>query len=265
MAARWFLGMTEAGLFPGVTYYLSCWYRRRELSLRVAIFFSAAALSGSFGGLLAAAIKNMSGLGGRPGWAWIFILEGLLTVVVGFASFRFVHDFPDSATTTFLTPDERARVIRRLADDNQSSAGAAGEAFRWAYVRAALTDWKTYMWMVVHMGPAMPIYSFSLFLPSIIANLSFTTPDSVVRNQLLTVPPYAAAAFVTILFGYLSDSQGKRARFILMAAVMAITGVSMLMASTNPNVQYSGTFLAAMGLYPAVPVSASCEGRRDTV
>lgn len=69
-AARWFLGMAEAGLFPGVNYYLSCWYKRSELGIRAAIFFSAAALAGSFGGLLAAAIAKMKGVGGKPGWAW---------------------------------------------------------------------------------------------------------------------------------------------------------------------------------------------------
>lgn len=59
MAARWFLGFTEAGLFPGVGYFLSCWYKRTEFGIRMAIFFSAAAVAGSFGGLLAAAIAKM--------------------------------------------------------------------------------------------------------------------------------------------------------------------------------------------------------------
>lgn len=67
-AARFFLGVAEAGLFPGVNYYLSCWYKRSELGIRCAIFFSAAAIAGSFGGLLAAAIALMGGVGGKPGW-----------------------------------------------------------------------------------------------------------------------------------------------------------------------------------------------------
>ena len=75
MTARFFLGVAEAGLFPGINYLLSCWYTRSELGIRVAIFFSAAAFAGSFGGLLAAAIQRMDGIGGKPGWAWIFILE----------------------------------------------------------------------------------------------------------------------------------------------------------------------------------------------
>jgi len=70
---RWWLGVAEAGLFPGVNYYLSCWYKRSEFGIRAAIFFSAAALAGSFGGLLAAAIAQMDGIGGKRGWAWIFV------------------------------------------------------------------------------------------------------------------------------------------------------------------------------------------------
>ena len=97
MAARWFLGLAEAGLFPGINYYLSCWYKRDEFGIRAAVFFSAAAVSGSFGGLLAAAIGQMDGIGGKKGWAWIFILEGLATVIVGIVSYFFVYDFPDEA------------------------------------------------------------------------------------------------------------------------------------------------------------------------
>lgn len=165
MAARFFLGLAEAGLYPGVNYLLSCWYKRSEFGVRAvgnfrspvgfgslkslqAIFFSAAAVSGSFGGLLAAAISKMNGLGGRPGWAWIFIIEGLLTVVFGALSFYFVHDFPDTAN--FLTEQDRARVIRRLKIDNQSSA--EHEEFKLAYLWAALKDWKMYLGMFIYMG-----------------------------------------------------------------------------------------------------------------
>lgn len=118
----------------------SCWYKRKEFGIRAAIFFSAAALAGSFGGLLAAAIANMDGVGGKPGWAWIFILEGLATVLIALASFWMVHDFPDEAT--FLSDDDRRRVIRRLKEDKQSSA--EHEEFKIAYVWATLKDWKTY-------------------------------------------------------------------------------------------------------------------------
>lgn len=70
-SARIFLGLTEAGLFPGVTYYISLWYKRNEQSKRVAIFFSAATVAGAFGGILAFGIEKMEGIAGLHGWAWI--------------------------------------------------------------------------------------------------------------------------------------------------------------------------------------------------
>jgi len=73
-SARVFLGLTEAGLFPGITFYLSLWYRRRDAAQRIAVFFSAATIAGAFGGLLAYAIEHMEGIGGLYGWQWIVSL-----------------------------------------------------------------------------------------------------------------------------------------------------------------------------------------------
>lgn len=74
IVARFFLGVTESGLFPGVVFYLSMWYKRTETHYRVALFFSAASLAGAFGGILAFGIGKMKGVAGLSGWRWIFIL-----------------------------------------------------------------------------------------------------------------------------------------------------------------------------------------------
>ena len=83
----------------------------------------------------------MDGIGGKPGWAWIFILEGLITVVAGVASFWIIQDFPDTAK--FLTEEERTFVIRRLQQDDQFSA--AGESLKLKYIWQSLKDWKTWV------------------------------------------------------------------------------------------------------------------------
>jgi hypothetical protein len=83
----------------------------------------------------------MAGVGGKHGWAWIFILEGLVTVVVGSLSFGIMQDFPDGAK--FLTEVERTVVIRRLQRDDQYSAG--GEKLKMKYIGQSLSDWKTYL------------------------------------------------------------------------------------------------------------------------
>jgi MFS family permease len=243
-ATRFFLGITEAGLFPGVNYYLSCWYKRSEFGIRAAIFFSAAAFAGSFGGLLAAAIALMKGVGGKPGWAWIFILEGLFTVLVGIASFWMVHDFPDEAR--FLKEHQRVRVIRRLKEDKQHSA--EHETFQWQYAWQSLRDWKTYAFATIYMGCDMPLYAFSLFLPSIIAELGYSGTHA----NLLSVPPYAAAAIMTITVGWNADRTKMRGLSNICISTLGIIGFSMLIGSKKAGVKYAGTFLAAMGIYPCI-------------
>ncbi|KAI0870050.1 MFS general substrate transporter [Hypoxylon argillaceum] len=246
LAARWFLGLAEAGLFPGVNYYLSCWYKRSEFGVRAAIFFSAAALAGSFGGLLAAAIEKLDGKGGLAGWRWIFILEGLLTVVVAVASYWMVHDFPDDAR--FLSEDDRARVIRRLKLDQQSSA--EHEEWSTKYLYAGLKDWKMWLGMVIYMGCDMPLYAFSLFLPTIIQESGWST--SVIRTNLLSVPPYAAAAVLTVIIGFVADRTRQRGLCNIIVSLIGIVGFILLIASDNPAVKYAATFLGALGIYPCI-------------
>ncbi|KAJ4858067.1 major facilitator superfamily domain-containing protein [Trichoderma breve] len=234
LAARFFLGAAEAGLFPGVNYYLSCWYKSSEIGVRSAIFLSAAAIAGSFGGLLAAAITKMDGIGGKPGWAWIFIIEGLATVLVA----------------KFLTPEERIRVQRRLIVDRQ---GYTADDFDKRYIYEAIRDWKTYGYTWIFIGCTIPLYAFSLFLPTIIAAMG----HSGTRAQLLTVPPYVCAAVLTVLIGFFADKMKWRGYCSLAAATLGIVGFALLLGSSRPNIQYAGTFLGAMGIYPAIPNTLS--------
>ncbi|PWY86932.1 putative MFS transporter [Aspergillus heteromorphus CBS 117.55] len=245
MAVRWFLGLAEAGLFPGVGYFLSCWYKRSEFGVRMAIFFSAAALAGSFGGLLAAAIALMDGIGGKPGWSWIFILEGLATIIIGILSFWMVYDFPDEAK--FLTEADRKRVLRRLATDKQASAER--EQFKLTYLWASLKDWKTYTAAVIYMGADGCLYAFSLFTPTIINELAGYTA---IQAQLLSVPPYAAAAVVTVAVGFIADRTRQRGICNIIVSLLGIAGFSLLLGAKSAGARYAGTFLGAMGIYPAI-------------
>ena len=227
-------------------YYLSCWYKRSELGIRAATFFSAAALAGSFGGLLAAAIAKMNGIGGIDGWAWIFILEGLGTMFVGCFCWWMVFDWPDTAR--FLSPEDRLRLRRRLAEDKQSSTA---EEYDKRHIYAALKDWKTWGYAFIYMGTLMPLYSFSLFLPTILAGMGYKGTHA----QLLSVPPYACAAACTIFVGWVADRTRCRGYCNMVTVCFAIAGFSMLISSKNPKIQYAGTFLGAIGIYPTIPNS----------
>ncbi|KAI9068182.1 MFS general substrate transporter [Trametes sanguinea] len=119
LALRVCLGIAEAGLSPGILYYLTLWYPRYMLQYRIGLFWGGAAFAGAFSGLLAYGISFMAGIGGLEGWSWIFILEGIISVVVGVvAAFIFV-DYPQTAD--FLKPKEKAYLVHRTTYDTLSA------------------------------------------------------------------------------------------------------------------------------------------------
>ncbi|PIL31644.1 MFS general substrate transporter [Ganoderma sinense ZZ0214-1] len=254
---RFLLGLAEAGLYPGVVFYMSCWYRRDELGTRVGVFFSSATIAGAFSGLLAAAIAKMDGVGGRPGWAWIFILEGLFTILCAIASFFILSDFPDTAK--FLTDTESVWVVRRLQADMKFSAG--GELFKMKYVWQALTDWNTWLAMGIYMGFDGPLFAFSLFTPTIINQLGY---QATVAN-LLSVPVYAWACIMTVVVGFWGDRAKCRAWINLGLFGSGLVGYIILICSKTPSLSYFAVYLAASSIYPTIPnsvawVSSNVEG-----
>lgn len=137
------------------------WYCRHEIQLRQSLFFSAASIAGAFSGLLAFAISKMDGVAGLEGWRWIFILEGIATVLVAFSAFFVIHDFPETAS--FLTPDEKAFVMHRLKYQGQEGLpghpDAQGivhveqaEEFEWKYIGQAFADWQIWVSIIICWG-----------------------------------------------------------------------------------------------------------------
>ncbi|KAF7328267.1 putative transporter C11D3.18C [Mycena venus] len=223
------LGVAEAGLFPGVVYYLSLWYPRHMLQLRIGLFYSAASLAGAFSGLLAYGIDFMNGTRGLLGWSWIFILEGIATVLVGILAFF------------------GASLSKRKKYDN-SSVGEE-EHFEVRHLVQALVDWQVWLHILIYMSIVGPLYGITLFLPTIINTFGHNVPIS----QLLTVPPYVFATLVLLTFAYWSDRIQKRSPFILAGLLMCLTGFSINISNAPSGVKYFGTFLCVGGAYSAFP------------
>jgi MFS family permease len=243
VAARAFLGLAEGGLFPGIAFYISMWYRRHECGLRMAIFFSAATAAGAFGGLLARGLVQMHGLAGRPGWAWIFIVEGALTLAVALSAFYFMQDYPDTAT--FLTEPERVEVKRRLDDDRNFLADEYNVKFVWD----ALKDWKIYVFSLIGSCLSLPVYSVSLFMPTIVKSLHYKDTTA----QLMTTPPYIVACAVCITGGFLADKTRMRGPFMIAFFCVGMIGFLILILASEAKTKYIGCFFVASGIYPSVP------------
>ncbi|OQE69716.1 hypothetical protein PENNAL_c0129G06796 [Penicillium nalgiovense] len=227
-------------------------YPRANAQFRLALIFASASMAGAFSGLLAFAISKMDGVGGLEGWRWIFILEGLLTVVCAVLAFFVIWDEP--STATFLSDREKAIIIDLLADSRASSSEGQLEeksAFDWKQFLAAVLDWQTWMHAISYWGAAVAVYALSLFLPTIIKGLGYSSAIA----QLLTIPVYAAASIACIAVGYFSDRMGQRSLFTLVCYGAVFVGFLIAVAPSRfiPGLTYAGCFIAASGSYPAIP------------
>jgi MFS family permease len=112
---------------------------------RLALFYCASALSGAFSGLLAFGIAKMDGIGGRPGWAWIFLLEGIVTVIIGAACFFIMPDTP-ALSGKWLTAEEMHYfAIQNMIKDGGRATSEQADKFKWSYLIDLVTDYKVYL------------------------------------------------------------------------------------------------------------------------
>lgn len=130
----------------------------------------------------------------------------------------------------------------------QADTGHLSNDFDIKYVWQAIKDWKIYIHMLICMAGFCPIYSFALFLPTIIKNMGYTANNA----QLMSVPPYVCACFFTIVASYFADKYRKRGVFLLGFQLVAILGFSLLVSSGNSTIQYTGTVFAAIGKIKAL-------------
>ncbi|KAF3763237.1 MFS general substrate transporter [Cryphonectria parasitica EP155] len=254
VAVRAVLGITEGGLLPGMVLYLSGLYTRGEMALRIGIFYTAASLSGAFGGLLARGLSAIGPRGGLEGWRWIFIIEGLLTVVCGLVALVFLSS--NLATASFLTVEEQEFAVRRLSGDLSPeerfhTESERQEKFRWSEVRRGVFNIQVWLTATAYFAILAGLYSFGLFLPTIINGLGITSNSN--ETQLWSVIPYAVATPVTVLIAFISDRMKIRGVIMLFTLPIAIIGYAAIANITSSEAKFGMTCLMAIGMYSSVP------------
>jgi len=265
IACRLLLGAVEGGLFPGLAVYLTLFYTKKELALRIGYLFVSAALAGACGGLLAYGIGHMDGLAGQRGWRWIMILEGLPTFVLGIATWFLLADSPETAF--YLTAKEKELMSVRRA--RQMGQTTSAQEFHWEDVKKGLADWKVWVFCVGQFGVDTMLYGFSTFLPTIIKGINPQYSSAIV--QVLTIPCYALGAITYLTVAWMSDSRQQRGIPIVVFCGISIVGYGMLISNGGAGVHYAGCVLVAMGLYVGVglplawlPTNQPRYGKRTT-
>ncbi|KAF7310273.1 MFS domain-containing protein [Mycena indigotica] len=248
LACRFFLGLLEGGVFPGLVLYLSYFYPRAKLQLRIAGFFSAAAFSGAFGGIMAYGIvNNLAHTHGHKGWQWIFIIEGVITVFIGVISF-FLWP-PSVEKARFLTEEEKTYVTGRLRADGAIHRDEAADGFRWSEIPKAFQSVHVLLLAVAFFFSGTTLFSLAYFTPSILQGLGYTAA----KAQLMSVPPYSVAFVVSVGTAWVADKYRCRGWVSVAGSVLAVVGFGMFLGSANHHVQYASLFLSITGTYVVAP------------
>lgn len=249
VGCRLLLGFFEAGFFPGVVLYLSMFYGRRNLALRIAYFYSTAALSGLAGGLVAYGIGHMHGAAGWSAWRWIILINGIPTIFTGIVIVIVLPNSPETAK--FLSEEDRANLVK--IHNVQLGRAKNLRNMEWPDVKDGMKDWTTYAYCFALFPLLTMLYSFVVFLPTIITDMGAGWSPTVV--QAMTVPVYAFGAIVYLICARLSDVTQQRGYFIMGSIVSSMVGYGMLLADNGTATSYAGTFFVAVGIFTGAGIS----------
>ncbi|KAH0427677.1 major facilitator superfamily transporter [Colletotrichum camelliae] len=242
---RFFLGAFESGVFAGMIFYMSFWYKPEERAFRIAIFLGSATLAGAFGGVIAYGVGHMNGVHGMEGWRWLFIVEGVPSVVMGFTVVLFMPSYPENAS--WLSNEEKSFQIQRLGEN--SSKGNA--KLNWPDAKETLKDLRLWVHYFTYLCLGVAVSSLSLFAPTIVSGLGYKD----LQAQLFTVPPYAIAYVFTLAFGVLSDR--KKSRGIVAGSMLGMSATSFLIQATLPGESYAARYaflcISTAGTFAGLP------------
>jgi MFS family permease len=250
MGVRFLLGIFEAGLMPGIGYYLTRWYRRSELAFRLSLYIVAAPLAGAFGGLLASGILKLPHFGSLHQWRMIFAIEGIVTIGLSLISFFTFTDRP--ATARWLTQEEKDMAIARVKAERVGQTKVLDNMDKVKLKRGIINP-ITISTALIFMLNNVTVQGLAFFAPTIVRTIY---PDkSTIAQQLMTVPPYVVGGFFTVLLPLISWFTDKRQIFMIIGAPMVMIGYIMFLASENATVRYAATFLIATTVFALGPIT----------
>jgi ACS family tartrate transporter-like MFS transporter len=239
---RFLLGIAEAGFFPGIIFYLTCWFPPQHRARIIALFMIALPLSSVIGAPISTALLGID-VGGLRGWQWMFLMEAIPTIVLGFIVFIVLPDRPSDAK--WLSVEEKQWLEAELARGNADAT--LGHA---SSLQAALMNPRVWRNGLVYFCILVGLYGFSFWLPQIIASLGRMTNFQV---GLVTMIPYTLACIALVLWGRHSDATQERAWHVAAPSLLAATALTVSGWTTQPMIAFVALCLAAVGIYSGLP------------
>jgi ACS family tartrate transporter-like MFS transporter len=238
LIVRFLLGVAEAGFFPGVILYLTYWFPQEYRARIIAAFMVAIPVSLAVGAPLSTAILQMDGIAGLKGWQWLFLIEGLPTVLFGFVFLTVMPDRPRDAK--WLSDEERTWLQGTIDSEQRAVAAVHGTS-----VLKAFADPRLIALAFIYFANTTANLGLAFFLPQILKSLGLSD----MQTGLMTSVPYIVGTLGILVFGYVSDKYKER-RWTLFAA-LALTGFGLIAAGlmTGSLLAVIVMAIAAVGIY----------------
>ncbi|KAK5822416.1 major facilitator superfamily domain-containing protein [Linnemannia elongata] len=263
LICRALVGMFEAGYIPGIALYLTSYYKRSEMAVRLSIFWSTLAVANSIAGVLAYGILHMRGVAGKAGWRWLFLFEGLATVIIGLLSFLMLPGGPTATKGFFrhngyLTPRQEQIAMTRLIRDDPTKADTRRKSVSKKHFFKALLSPKIWPNILIGFFGLLPFSPLTILSPLIIKNLNLGVPALV--SNLLVIPGYVISLSVMTFVSWSSDRHNERAFHGALASTyyaICILALATLPADANKFMLYFALIFAMGGQTCWHPVNAA--------
>jgi MFS family permease len=242
LGIRFLLGLAEAGFYPGIILYLTWWFPSAYRSRMIGIFMTAIPISIVSGSLVSGQILRLGAWGGLDGWQWLFVLEAIPAIVVGFVVLFYLTDGP--AQATWLRPDQRDWLVRRLAAERGHK-----ESIRHYSFGETMRNPRVWLLTLVYFGQNMTGYGLVIFLPQIVSRFGV----GVGMNGVISALPYAAAAVAMVFWGMHSDRTGERPLHAAAACLLNFAGLAACIFLNNPVLLMIALILGQMGQSAIAP------------
>lgn len=241
LVVRVLLGAAEAGFFPGMIYLTSQWFPQKNRAGIMGLFYMGAPLALAFGSPLSGALLEMHGFMGRPGWYWMFIIEGIVAILAGVITFFYLDNKPQEAR--FLTQNEKNVLIDQLNSEESVKTSSN--------ISDAISNGKVWHLAIIYMIIQISVYGLIFFLPTQVGalmgkNVGFTV-------SLVAAIPWVASLFGTYYIPRYSDKTGERKKIAAMTLLVAGLGIG-VSAFASPVVAIIALCFAAIGFIAVQPV-----------
>lgn len=240
IALRVLLGMAMSGIYPGLSYLISCWYLRSEQQTRFAYLQSGEVIILATGSIVNFGLNQLNGKGGLAGWRWMFLVQGLITIILGILTYFWMVDFPENAhrSISFLSEDEQKLAVSRIQKDRKD---VQADPFSWSRVLRHAKDPKVYGFACMFFLLNLVSTSLSYFLPIILqSGMGFSENAAIV----LSAPPYYYSVLPVLVSSMVGDRYCLRGPVISFNCICLIAGFGMLGFVDQVTVRYIGAFLA---------------------